>query len=542
MRGARKGDAMTTLQNDALEYIERGFSVLPLHNPLKGGHCSCLRADCGAIGKHPRTPHGVKDATRDRAALQMWFDAFADPNIGIATGTRSGFFALDIDPRSGGRESLDALVSQYGKLPDTPEVITGGGGTHLYFKQPGFAFKNTTIAPGVEIKTDGKYIAAPNSLHASGQRYTFDALASLQNTPIHEAPDWLLHLLSAATPDTDRAAYALADTPRGFPRVAWHILKGTSNRAYLDKRGQPDQSAAEQAAITAFVNAGWNFAQVRGAFEKYAHAETHYKKIQKTRGQREADRWLQFSFDRAVSFAQANQTPEYTAALEAAHTRRVWALETPFEGRGGATQFKVILAHCAIVEKCGRNPYAASERDIADAANVTRRAAHNASRALVKRGALKVVQAYDKGAPSMATRWELLPVLPLLDCREKVPLPHACLSWEWYPYATHDAFRGLGSVAQVFTLLQDAPQTIAELVTASGRNRGTVWRALKSLEAAKAIKRTGSQWRAVTGAAMAIDRIADNRGKRGARAKQKHKHEAQRDAHRAKLKAGAQHD
>ena len=97
-------------------------------------------------------------------------------------------------------------------------------------------------------------------------------------------------------------------------------------------------------------------------------------------------------------------------------------------------------------------------------------------------------------------------------------------------------------MAQVFTLLQDAPQTIAELVTASGRNRGTVWRALKSLEAAKAIKRTGSQWRAVTGAAMAIDRIADNRGKRGARAKQKHKHEAQRDAHRAKLKAGAQHD
>lgn len=526
---------MTTLLNDALEYIERGFSVLPLHTPIAGGRCSCLNPDCDPkdIGKHPRTRYGVKDATGDRATLQLWFESFYNPNIGIATGTRSGFFALDIDPRNGGRESLDALVSQYSRLPDTPEVITGGGGTHLYFAHPGFDFKNAIIAPGIEIKNDGKYIVAPNSLHVSGRHYVFDELAALANTPLSAAPDWLLRILQEHARPHDADTFALVETPRGFPRLAWHILKGTTRRAYGE-----DRSAAEQAALTAFVNAGWQFPQVLAAFQKHAHEKTHYKEIAQKRGHREAERWLKFSYENALTFARENQTPEYAQTQELAQARRAWAFETPFAGRSGATQFKVLLAHCEIVEKCGRNPYHAGGRTIADHANVTLRAAQNANTALVKKGVLKCVTPYDKAKPTMATRWELLPLLPIVDCRVKVPLPHAPPSCEWYLYATHDAFRGLGGAAQIFTLLQEKPRSIAELVQASGRNRGTVWRALKRLEASKAIKREGKKWRVVTGAGLVVERIADNRGKRGARARQRDKHAAQREKHRGALREG----
>ena len=47
----------------ALEYARQGIAVFPLHNPTADGSCSCRKADCGSLGKHPRTPNGVKAAT-----------------------------------------------------------------------------------------------------------------------------------------------------------------------------------------------------------------------------------------------------------------------------------------------------------------------------------------------------------------------------------------------------------------------------------------------------------------------------------------------
>lgn len=52
----------------ALEFASNGFFVLPLHTPGPGG-CSCRR-DCDSNGKHPRTEHGVKDATTDPEAIR----------------------------------------------------------------------------------------------------------------------------------------------------------------------------------------------------------------------------------------------------------------------------------------------------------------------------------------------------------------------------------------------------------------------------------------------------------------------------------------
>ncbi len=57
----------------ALDYAARGWPVFPLHNPRAGGGCSCRKADCNQIGKHPRTEHGVKDATTDTATIRGWW-------------------------------------------------------------------------------------------------------------------------------------------------------------------------------------------------------------------------------------------------------------------------------------------------------------------------------------------------------------------------------------------------------------------------------------------------------------------------------------
>ena len=44
---------------------------------------------------------------------------------------------LDVDPRNGGSESLEKLLSRYHELPDTLVCATGGGGWHYYFQYPG---------------------------------------------------------------------------------------------------------------------------------------------------------------------------------------------------------------------------------------------------------------------------------------------------------------------------------------------------------------------------------------------------------------------
>jgi hypothetical protein len=79
----------------ALGYASRGIPVLPLHHPLPhhgdlrpvpcdrpllsssaGTSCSCRDLGCGRVGKHPLgslVPHGVNDATTNRARILAWW-------------------------------------------------------------------------------------------------------------------------------------------------------------------------------------------------------------------------------------------------------------------------------------------------------------------------------------------------------------------------------------------------------------------------------------------------------------------------------------
>lgn len=104
----------------ALFYAQKlGFPVFPLHS-VKNGVCSCGKPSCDTnAGKHPRTPHGFKDASLEESEIDSWWQRWPDANIGIPTGKISGLIVLDIDPRNGGNDSLDALLEIHGPLPDT---------------------------------------------------------------------------------------------------------------------------------------------------------------------------------------------------------------------------------------------------------------------------------------------------------------------------------------------------------------------------------------------------------------------------------------
>jgi hypothetical protein len=180
---------MNDLLDAALAYARQDLRVLPLHTP-RGGRCSCRKADCRDVGKHPRTEHGLDDATTDEGQITRWWTRWPDANIGIRTGR--GIAVLDVDPRHGGDESLRNLEQENDKLPVTVTTITGSGGEHRWFAVNGHAANSSgKLASGLDTKGDGGYVVAPPSLHVSGRRYEWEAGYAFGEVPLAPWPDWL---------------------------------------------------------------------------------------------------------------------------------------------------------------------------------------------------------------------------------------------------------------------------------------------------------------------------------------------------------------
>lgn len=230
------------LLSAALDYAARSWLVIPLHTP-HGYGCSCGRADCTSVGKHPRTRNGSKDASRDRATIRAWWKKWPDANVGIATGPESGLLVLDVDGKAG-EESLIELERRGFILPDTYSVRTGSGGHHHYFAWPkGADVRNSArrIAPGLDIRGTGGLVAAEPSLHKSGRHYEVNESA----TDPAPCPAWLLsHIREAQAPATrqsEPAARAVESAP---------ISKGSRRPTLFKLAGKMHKEGVSLEAIT----------------------------------------------------------------------------------------------------------------------------------------------------------------------------------------------------------------------------------------------------------------------------------------------------
>lgn len=120
---------------------------------------------------------GWKDkASADPAVIAQWQQLYAHKTKVwmIPTGLANGILVLDIDVKENGYES----VKKY-STPSTLSQRTKSGGCHLIYRYPqdGKQYGNRVkFDAGLDIRGEGGYIAY----------YGFD------NTPIAEAPEWLL--------------------------------------------------------------------------------------------------------------------------------------------------------------------------------------------------------------------------------------------------------------------------------------------------------------------------------------------------------------
>jgi hypothetical protein len=188
------------LRDAALGYASRGIPVLPLHYPLphhgdlqpvagdqppaavRTG-CSCRDPDCGQPAKHPLgslVPHGVKDATTNRARLLAWWTRHPQANIGLATGHR--FDVLDVDGPTGAA-AIRELAAEHGLHGSGPLVHTGGGGWHFYLRPAGLGNVRPADLEHVDWRGRGGYVVAPPSRHASGLPYQWVPGRDLDTAP-----------------------------------------------------------------------------------------------------------------------------------------------------------------------------------------------------------------------------------------------------------------------------------------------------------------------------------------------------------------------
>jgi hypothetical protein len=76
----------------ALALANRGLAIFPCFEPVTYGdqvECSCKEHEkCAHIGKHPRTKHGFKDASKDPDQIKRWWSESPNANTAIATGDR----------------------------------------------------------------------------------------------------------------------------------------------------------------------------------------------------------------------------------------------------------------------------------------------------------------------------------------------------------------------------------------------------------------------------------------------------------------------
>jgi len=177
----------------ATEKVWPVFPLLPRdkHPLFKSAHeaGNTCHGECGKVG------HGFHDATIDADKIRAWWGEYPTAGVGIATGKKSGFWALDVDTAHGGESTLAALLEQRGTLPETVIQQTGGGGRHILFSYPPVDIGNSAgkLGAGLDTRGTGGYICAAPTIHPSGRAYRW--INPPSKTLLAGAPDWMLHAL-----------------------------------------------------------------------------------------------------------------------------------------------------------------------------------------------------------------------------------------------------------------------------------------------------------------------------------------------------------
>lgn len=177
----------------ALRYAAAGVPVFPVSQ-----------------GKQPLIGAWQKRAELDPRAIREWWRRWPTANVGLLC---SWFWALDVDPRHGGVETLAGLLREHGPLPVTWEQRSGSGGTHYLFRH----HRELEGIPlgkwldGLDLKGNCKHyiLGAPSRSRSGPYRW----IRGPRDCPIADAPGWLLKAIVDAKRLPAPAPVRMPDNP-----------------------------------------------------------------------------------------------------------------------------------------------------------------------------------------------------------------------------------------------------------------------------------------------------------------------------------------
>ena len=185
--------------NAALLYAAEGWPVVPLHSKMMSGVCTCGNADCDKPGMHPRTEHGVRDATTNRALIEKYWAKWPNAKIGIATGVDAGIIAVVIDGEVG-RSSLKELEARNTQLPKTVTIRASKERTYLFeIGDTRLHCPTKRLGDGITILGDGEFVVAPYSIHDPELVRRFADGRAPGDVEMANAPPWLMNLIGEPT-------------------------------------------------------------------------------------------------------------------------------------------------------------------------------------------------------------------------------------------------------------------------------------------------------------------------------------------------------
>lgn len=165
-----------------LAHASLGRRLLPtnwveeIHGVMR---CSCMLREkpnderiCSRskAGKHPRISQWQTRASCEQQQILEWHQWLPKANWGWL---QDDTFALDVDPKRGGLESLTQWEDNAGGLVPTLLQATPSGGWHYIYAQPGddeagWVKVQGDVLPGIEIRGRGSYIMVDPSIGLEG--------------------------------------------------------------------------------------------------------------------------------------------------------------------------------------------------------------------------------------------------------------------------------------------------------------------------------------------------------------------------------------
>lgn len=233
----------------ALDYVRRGWFVIPLCWPTADGKCACHKnhVNENSIGKAPLLGTDYQHCRSTEEEVRRWWTTWPQANIGILLGP-SGLLVVDTDSEEAWKEA-NAKGLPAGLL------VRSGKGRHLYYRAQEGVYGRTARrgdARTIDVLASG-YVVAPPSLHRSGDAYRWLSLPG--DVPLQDAPAWSINLLMER-----RSVNAeIVELPADLPPVCVEDLPLSKGLKELIRDGllhHPSRSEAVFAVETAMIEAG----------------------------------------------------------------------------------------------------------------------------------------------------------------------------------------------------------------------------------------------------------------------------------------------